>query len=133
MFMAFAALFSSIFEFLLFVGAAALIYYVFISDWWQAQRAKHRETNSKSSNVDKIAQVKLVSDDKKDIERFVTDNAQYLSDPMVKRLVARIEELKVDDVIISDELLKKRIAELPQEEIEEEAHAEIARSQRARN
>jgi hypothetical protein len=137
MFMAFAALFSSIFELLMFLGAAALIYYIFISDWWRAQRAKHRETYSKSSNVEKIAQVKLVSDSRKDIEQFVTDNAQYLSNPMVAKLVARIESLKIDDVILADDNLKKRIAALPDQaqaeaEVEEE-DAQATRSQRARN
>jgi predicted membrane protein len=116
MLMAFAALFSSIFELLLFLGAAALIFYGFISDWWQAQRAKHREEFSKTSNVEKIAQVKLVSDSRKDIEQFVTDNAQYLSNQMVAKLVARIESLKIDNFILEDDLLKKRIADLPTEQ-----------------
>lgn len=139
MFMAWAALASSIFEFLIFVGAVALIYYVFVSDWWGAKRLKFRESKGKIGSIEKIALVKLVSDDKKDIEKFVTDNAAYLSDQMVKKLVARIESLKIDDVIRDDENLKKRIAELPQDqtqaeaEAEEEAYAETTRSQRTSN
>jgi len=50
---------------------------------------------------------------------------------MVKKLVARIESLKVDQVIAGDELLKTRIAELQPEE--EEQDAETIRSQRSSN
>jgi hypothetical protein len=132
MFAAIGALVSSLLEFLLFIGIVVIIYNTFVSDWWDARRMKMSESKTKLSSIDKIAQVKLVSDDKKDIEQFVTTNAQYLSDPMVKRLVARLEELKVDSVIINDELLKKRIDNLPKQ-VEEEEYAEKTRSKRARN
>jgi len=132
MFAAIGALASSIFEFLLFIGAVVVIYNTFVSDWWDAKRMKMSESKTKLSSIDKIAQVKLISDDKKDIEQFVTINAQYLSDPMVKRLVARIQELNVDDIILSDEMLKKRIDNLPRQ-VEEEEDAKETRSQRARN
>lgn len=127
----FAALFASVFEFLLFVGALVIVYQVFLGDWIAAKRAQWKEVKGKADSIDKIAQVKLVSGDAKGIEQFVTNNAQYLSDPMVKKLVARIESLQVDQVIAADELLKNRIAELQPEE--EEEHAETIRSQRTSN
>ncbi len=114
----FAALFSSIFEFLFFVAAIAVVYQIFLSDWVDEKRNKHKESKGKANSVDKLARVKLVSDDPKDIEKFVTDNTQYLSDQMVSNLVARIEYLKADKVITADEVLKQRIEELePTEEV----------------
>ena len=115
----FAALFASFLEFVLFVFAVVVVYQIFLSDWIAAKRVQWKEARSKGDSIDKIAQVKLVSDDAKGIEKFVTNNAQYLSDQMVKKLVARIETIKVDGVISADEILKTRIAELePEEEIE---------------
>lgn len=113
----FAALFASAFEFLLFVAAIVIVYQIFLSDWIDEKRNKRKENKGKASSVDKLAKVKLVSDDPKDVEMFVTDNAQYLSDQMVTKLVARIEYLKADKVITADEVLKQRIEELePMEE-----------------
>lgn len=115
----FAALFASLMEFVLFVFAVVVVYQIFLSDWIAAKRAQWKESREKNNSIDKIAQVKLVSDDAKGIEKFVTNNAQYLSDQMVKKLVARIESIKVDGVISADEILKTRIAELePEEEVE---------------
>jgi hypothetical protein len=131
MFLAYAALFSSLMEFVLFVFAVVVVYQIFLSDWIATKRAQWKIDKSKSGSIDKIAQVKLVSDDAKGIEEFVTTNASYLSDQMVKKLVARIESLKVDQVIAEDELLKTRIAELQPEE--EEEYAETVRSQRSSN
>lgn len=129
--LAFAALFSSIFEFLLFVGALVVIYQVFLSDWISSKRQVTQESKGKLGAVEKIAQIKLVSDDAKDIEKFVTDNAAYLSMDMVTKLAARIDSLHIDSVIRDDDL-NKRIAALPQpeeiEEEEEEIHAKTARS-----
>jgi hypothetical protein len=131
MFLAYAALFSSLMEFVLFVFAVVVVYQIFLSDWIATKRAQWSVDKSKSGSIDKIAQVKLVSDDAKGIEEFVTTNASYLSDQMVKQLVARIESLKIDHVIAEDELLKTRIAELQPEE--EEQDAETIRPQRSSN
>lgn len=116
----FAALFASLMEFVLFVFAVVVVYQIFLSDWIAAKRMQWKEAREKGNSIDKIAQIKLVSDDAKGIEKFVTNNAQYLSDQMVKKLVARIENIKVDGVISADEILKTRIAELQPEEDEEE-------------
>jgi hypothetical protein len=121
----FATLFVSLMEFVLFVFAVVVFYQIFLSDWISAKRAQWKEARNKADSIEKIAQVKLVSDDAKGIEKFVTNNAQYLSHQMVKRLVARIEGIKADNVIISsDESLKARIAELQQED--EEIHTETS-------
>lgn|SRR6185369_287018 len=117
----FAYLFSSIIEFLFVVGLAVVVYQVFLSDWVRARRLQVKESQVKFDSIDKIAQVKLVSDDAKDIEDFITKNAQYLSNEVVKRLVDRIEAIKTDQIISADTILKKRIDALEQPiEVEEE-------------
>jgi alpha-N-acetylglucosamine transferase len=107
----FAYLFSAVIEFLFFVGACVLIYQVFLSDWLQGIRAANKERNSAKESANKIAQVKLVADDPKDIEKFISTNAQYLSEETVKKLVERIEMIKCDRIIYEDSL-KKRVDDL---------------------
>lgn len=135
MFLALSALFSSIVELLIFLGVSFLIYQVFLSDWVKAWRAQNAEKHSKFSNIEKIAKVKLVSEDPKDIEQFITNNATYLSDATVQLLVARIEALHTDKIISADDILKARFEDLEvkrqqqaEAEAEEEEHAKTARS-----
>ncbi len=110
----FAYLFGSIIQFLVVVGIAVLVYQIFISDFVKAKRLEIKNAKSKYDSLEKIAQVKLVSDEPKDIEKFITENAQYLSDDIVKQLVNRIEMIKTDQVITADTILKKRIEDLDQ-------------------
>ena len=139
MFAAIAALASSVVELLIFVGIATVIYQVFLSDWVKAWRLQNAERHSKYHNIEKIALVKLVSDDPKDIEQFITNNATYLSDATVQKLVARIDMLHTDKVIAADDILKARFEDLDvnakrqqqaqaEAEAEEEEHAKTARS-----
>jgi hypothetical protein len=128
----FAYLFSSVIEFLFFVGACVLVYQIFLSDWLQGIRATNKERNSAKESANKIAQVKLVSDEPKDIEKFISANAQYLSEEMVKKLVERIEMIKCDKIIYEDSL-KKRVEDVAavQAQAEREAMAEEALATRA--
>jgi hypothetical protein len=135
MFAAIAALASSIFELIIFVGVSVVIYQIFLSDWVKAFRAQNAEKHSKYSNIEKIAKVKLVSEDPKDIEQFITNNATYLSDATVNQLVARIDALHTDKIISADDILKARFEDLEikkqqqaEAEAEEETHATTARS-----
>ena len=131
MFMAFAALASSIVEFLFFIGVAVVVYQIFISDWVAEKRQAKRDSQNQHDSVDKIAQVKLISDDAKDIEKFITTNAEHISNEMVTKLVDRIEAIKTDQVINADSILKKRIDDLAQPE-EEEEPAVVKRASRKR-
>jgi hypothetical protein len=135
MFAAIAALASSVIELVIFVGVALMIYQVFLSDWVKDFRAQNAEKHSKYSNVEKLAKVKLVSEDPKDIEQFITNNATYLSDATVNLLVARIDAIRTDKIISADDILKTRFEDLDvkmqqqaEDEAEEEAHATTARS-----
>lgn len=114
-----ASLFVSFLEVCLFGFAVVVLYQIFLSDWVDEKRSNWKESKEKHSSIDKIAQVKLVSDDAKGIEKFVTTNAQYLSDQMVKKLVLRIEEIKAGSIIAADDILKARISELQLEEDED--------------
>lgn len=127
MFMAFAALASSIVEFLFFIAIAVVVYQVFIAEWVDTRRNAIKQKQSQHDSIDKIAQVKLVSDDAKDIEKFITSNAEHISNEMVARLVDRIETIKTDQYINADSILKKRIDDLVQPEEEDEPVAKRAR------
>ena len=117
----FAYLFSVLVQVGIAVGVAVMLYQIFISDWIKAKRLEVKNAKSKYESLEKIAQVKMVSDEPKDIEKFITENAQYLSAEVVAKLVSRIEMIKTDRVIDADTLLKKRIDALEDPvEIEEE-------------
>ena len=123
------------------VGAvigSALLYQLLLSDFVEEKYKKWKDNKNIGSSANKIAQIKIISDDIKGIEKFVTDNAQYLSDQTVKKLVGRIEEIKAGDVIAADDLLKVRINNLsipdtvaaPVEDVESNG---ATKSKRARN
>lgn len=135
MFLALSALLSSLVELAIFVGVAFVVYQIFLSDYIKDLRARNTERKGHYHSVEKIALVKLVSEDPKDIEKFITDNAQYLSDATVQKLVARIDALHTDKIISADDILKARFEDLEvkkqqqaEAEAEEEAHATTARS-----
>lgn len=128
-----ALLFSALFEILLFCGVAFAIYQIFLSDYIKEIRANKKTKDETKNSVGKIALVKLVSDDAKDIEKFVSTNAQYLSDEIVKQLVARIEMIKCDKIIFEDSL-NKRIENVAAsagiEDEEEEIKAPVKRTRK---
>jgi hypothetical protein len=99
-------------EIIISVILITIIYQVFLSDFIAAKRLAKNELDEKISNTEKIARVKLVFDSAKDIEDFITNNAQYLSNEMVKILVCKIEEIKANDVVESDSVLKDKINQL---------------------
>jgi len=94
------------------VGLMVVAYQIFISDYLSSKLKNRRELRTNKDAMAKIAKVKLVSDDPKDIEKFITVNAQYLSDDTVNKLVERIELIKADRIIMEDGL-KARIAGAP--------------------
>jgi hypothetical protein len=89
------------------------MYQMFVSDWLEDKLARWRDSRTAGNSINKIAQVKLVSDDAKGIEKFVSDNAQYLSTQTVQKLVGRIEDIKAGSYIAADDTLRARIEELP--------------------
>lgn len=98
----------------LVIGLAIVIilYQIFLSDYIKEKQEVSSAKQVRLQNTDKIARVKLTSDDPKEIEKFITDNAQYLSDSMVQQLVTRIENIKDDRVITADNVLKSKIDSL---------------------
>lgn len=101
--------FSTIIETVFGLLALIVIYDVFLGDFVSEKINLKRKNKSTASNAEKFARVKMISDDTKDIEKFINDNAQYLSPDSVEQLVCRIELLKADKVIDSDNNLKTRI------------------------
>jgi predicted oxidoreductase len=120
----FVYLFGAVVEFVGFSLLAVIVYQVLLSDILKNLRAKNAERSSAKENSGKIALVKMVSDDPKDIEKFISANAQYLSDETVKKLVERIEMIKCDR-IINEDSVKKRIDVL---DIQEQAAIAAAAS-----
>lgn len=120
----FVGLFAAIMEFAIFIIACYVLYDIFLSDFVGEKLSINKKKKSEASSVSKIAQVKLVSDDPKDIEKFIAANAQFLSDEMVKKLVDRIEMIKYDQ-IINDDSLKKRIEDVAAMQAAEEPEIEV--------
>lgn len=90
---------------------ALIILYIFFSDDIKRVWRNHRNQAEALSTTDKIAKVKELSDDAKDIEKFIMTNAASLSAKSVDRLIARLDTLKSDRVIMDDNL-QKRIADI---------------------
>jgi hypothetical protein len=111
---------SSLFQIVMGLTLLYMVFSIFFADQIKEKMAANEAAKTKQSSLDKIAKVKVVSEDAKDIEKFITDNAQYLSDTTVAALVARIEMIRTDKVINDDTLLKKRIDALDPVEIDEE-------------
>jgi len=124
MFAVLAALFASIMELLFGVAIFAIVYHIFFADWFRNKKLERQRRADAATSTEKIAQLKLISDDPRDIENFITTYAAGISTEMVTKLVERIEVLKTDNVIDADTILKRRIDALgPQEELEvEEAY-----------
>lgn len=120
-----AVLIGTIVEIAFVAGIVILAYQVFISDKiknWKNNRSKRIEA---TNSAEKIAQVKLLSDDRKEIELFIEKNATYLSNNIVKKLVDRLEYLKAEHVIEEDDLKKRVQVILPAvEQLVEEISAE---------
>lgn len=94
-----------------------VIYDVLLGDYISEKLSLKRKSKAIVSNAEKFARVKMISDDSKDIEKFINDNAQYLSSDSVEQLVCRIELLKADSVIDGDNNLKTRIDALENQEV----------------
>lgn len=75
-----------------------LLYQVFISEKIEA----YKERRAQSTSADKIARLKLLSDDPKEIEKFIVANAADLSNVSMNQLLARLETLHADRVINDD-------------------------------
>jgi hypothetical protein len=105
----FSYLLIAIIEFCLTVLIVSNIYDIFLGDYVRQWKEKIKKKNSLISSANKIAQVKLISNDDKDIEKFISANADHLSNEMIAKLVARIEVIRDDQVINADNILKTRI------------------------
>jgi len=80
--------------------------------WFSDRFSDFHLNRTRSSTTSKILILKLLSTDPKEIEKFIENNVAYLSHADILKLANRIEELRMDTSIASDDLLKKRIADL---------------------
>lgn len=87
---------------------AAVAYFFLFHDDFVEKRKKLAEKLQVKNEAEKIAKVKALSTNTKDIEKFILENASTLSDATINILVARMEMLAADRVIRDDDL-KTRI------------------------
>jgi hypothetical protein len=96
-----------------FGGVVLLVLYqIFISDWIDDKLQSYKSKTQGLSAAEKLAQVKLVSHNAKDIETFISKNADNLSDTTVTKLVSRIEAISNEQVISADNLLENQFKAL---------------------
>jgi hypothetical protein len=95
-------------ELAVFILITYLMYSTFFAEPVKEWVEKRNKKKQAITAADKIAKVKLVSNDDKDIEKFIANNAETLSDAMVSKLVERIETIRNEQVISADNVLKTR-------------------------
>jgi DNA-binding transcriptional MerR regulator len=80
------------------------------------------------------AQLMLLSADPKEIEAFLLgEDLPYITQELITQLIARIVELKLDNTIANDDdFLKKRIANLEDEESANFGEAMLKRGRKSR-
>jgi len=95
---------------IILVGIAFAIgaYFLLFHDDIMEKRNDALRLLQNKSEAEKIAKVKALSTNPKDLEKFIIDNAKTLSDATIDILVARLEMLAADRVIRDDDL-KARI------------------------
>ena len=120
-------MFITIIQVALMVAIAVIVYQAFIGDWVDDKLEASKIKKNKLNSVSKMAMIKMASDDPKDIENFISDNVEHLSDEQVQQFVGRIENLKADRFIASDDLLKKRIDDLQPAKEENESKGKNAK------
>lgn len=97
------------------IVAIITIIYLYFGDDIKFFLNQRSLTRANISTSEKIARVKELSDDPKDIEKFITSNVNNLSEAAINKLIAKIEILKAEKVI-SDDSLKKRISDIALDE-----------------
>lgn len=95
---------------LILIGVAFAVgaYFLLFHDDVVEKRNEALKLLQNKTEAEKIAKVKALSTNTKDIEKFILDNAKTLSDATIDILVARMEMLAADRVIRDDDL-KMRI------------------------
>lgn len=94
-------------------GMGALIYKFFLADWLKYQKMERNRIDITPESIEKLAKLKLISENTIEVETFVTNNASILSDDMVNQLVAHIEELKLKQKFTDLEVSLEETAEKP--------------------
>lgn len=87
-----------ILEFLASLVLLVILYHYFLAD----KLMEFKEARAQASSADKIARMKVLSDDPKEIEKFIISNAASLSDASMNSLLARLETLHAEKVINDD-------------------------------
>ncbi len=112
------------------VIVAVTLYEIFISDYISEKLDDYRTNKDKYLNANRVAKVKVFSDNVSDIEKFIISSGHYLSEEMVQQLINRIESLQADKALFNDPL-KARIDALDKSEVVQQATAQTKGKQNA--
>lgn len=84
------------------------IYYIFIGDIFGSFIKEKREKSNKKITCQKLAEVKMTSNNTKEIENFIVENVLFLSENTIKKLILRIDDINNDRVITADNIMSKK-------------------------
>lgn len=127
----FALLFSFLIEIVFATLIGVVVYQIFLSDFIKNRKLNREEKEAKVTAISKIAYLKLISNDSKEIENFVNNNAANLSEELVKKLVDRIEILRTDKLL--EESDAKRFRFDSSTSLDKESQVEVEEAIRKRN
>lgn len=85
---------------------SVLLYWAFFSDSLKDRIKRKKQKEIDIENIKKISLIKMVSDDRKEIENFISSNVEILPTDIIVKLVERIEVIKSDKLLF-DESNKK--------------------------
>jgi len=100
----FTILFGAIFNFVLWVAGAYIVYRVI----WNKSITEKQNLKNKKASTEKLAVLMLKSSSSKEVSFFLKDNVDYLSEVSFKKLTDHLEFLDV----MSEEPLKARFEDL---------------------
>ena len=92
--------FNILMEAIIVIIFAIVCYQIFLSDIVNSNVQARKERAIKIACAEKIFHLKIISNNTKDIEAFITSSATDLSEDKVKQLVRRVEYLNADKALI---------------------------------
>ncbi|CAB4196958.1 hypothetical protein UFOVP1290_478 [uncultured Caudovirales phage] len=79
-----------------------IIYWAFFSDSIRNNNEKKKQKEIDIQNIKKISLIKMVSDDREEIENFISSNVEILPNDIIVKLVERIEVIKSDKLLFDE-------------------------------
>lgn len=84
-----------------------------------------KDYNSCKLVAERTARVKVLSDNAREIEKFIENNIKLLSEKSMNSLISKLEVLKIDKIITEDGI-KRRIEDLKDYDFESGSYKETS-------